>query len=230
MASRPQKTNARGSTRSRLAIPRAARRCAALLLCSAVTSVSGATLDADALISRLARVPPATIAFSEARFSPLLTEPLVVSGRLSYLGQGSFDRDLDIPYAEHTAIRGESVSVERAGEPPRTFALKRAPELGALLMSFVALLSGDAAAVAREFTMTASGDTAVWTIELTPMDARQRRRLQRIVVSGAENEPRCLAVIGQQGGGSVMLLGESAAAEVSSSTSLEALLQRCSAK
>jgi hypothetical protein len=198
-----------------------------LLACLAAQGVRGAPIDAAGLIRSLAREPPATIAFAEARFSPLLKEPLIVSGRLSYLGSGNFDREVTSPYRETTAIRGESVRVEREGENPRTFALKRAPELGGLLTSFVALLSGDAARVTREFSVTASGRDAAWTMELTPLDNRQRRRLQEIVVGGAGAEPKCFVLLGADGAGTVMLLGADAAARLTPAASLDGLLGEC---
>ncbi|HEX5046417.1 MAG TPA: LolA-related protein [Gammaproteobacteria bacterium] len=192
--------------------------------------VPAAPLDAEAVIKSLHREPPATIEFAEARFSPLLDEPLIVSGQLTYLGAASFDRHVTAPYEESTAIRGESVRVERGGENARTFALKRAPELGGLLASFVGLLSGDASAVTREFGVTASGAAAAWTIELTPLDGRQRRRLQEIVVGGAGSEPKCIAVLSSQGGGTVMLLGEGAAGRLTAAATLESLLGQCRAE
>ena len=120
---------------------------------------------------------------------------MIVSGELSYLGAGSFDRRVTAPYRESTEIRGQSVRVAREGEPPRTFALKRAPELGGLLTSFVALLSGDAAAVAREFSVVAIGDEGAWALELAPLDGTKRRRLQQILASGMDDELKCLAVL-----------------------------------
>ncbi len=83
-----------------------------------------AALDADALVAKLARPAPASIAFTEVRLSPLLREPLVVSGELEFSGPTSLDRHVRQPYREDTAIRGESVRVEREGEPPRSFALE----------------------------------------------------------------------------------------------------------
>jgi hypothetical protein len=199
----------------------------AIFLWLPVQAVLAASLDAEAVIKSLERDPPATIAFAEARFSPLLTEPLIVSGQLSYLGAASFDREVTAPYRESTAIRGESVRVQREGESARTFALKRAPELGGLLASFVALLSGDASTVAREFSVTASGSDAAWMIELTPLESRQRRRLQEIVVGGAGNEPRCIVVVSSQGGGTVMLLGEGARDRLTAAATLDSLLRQC---
>lgn len=114
--------------------------------------------DADALIARLAKPAPATVAFTEVRFSRLLREPLIVSGELGYSGPISLDRRIATPYREDTAIRGESVKVERQGEKPRSFALKHAPELRGLLSGFSAMLSGDATALRQNFAVTMTGD------------------------------------------------------------------------
>src|SRR5689334_2459389 len=86
---------------------------------------TAATLDANALIGRLAKPAPATVAFREVRFSSLVNEPLIVAGELGYSGPGSLDRKVTQPYNETVAIRGESVRVEREGEQPRTFGLNR---------------------------------------------------------------------------------------------------------
>ena len=69
------------------------------------------------------------MAFTEVRFSSLLREPLVVSGELGYSGAGSLERRVTAPVPRDDDDRGESVRIERDGEAPRSFALKRAPEL-----------------------------------------------------------------------------------------------------
>lgn len=200
----------------------------ALALLSAPTMSWGAgPNDADALIARLARPAPATIAFTEVRFSKLLREPLIVSGELGYSGSTSLDRRVTTPYREHTAIRGESVKVEREGEKPRTFALKHAPELRGLLSGFSALLSGDAAALRQTFNVTLAGDAATWTLELAPLDTKAQRRLREIEVTGHESEPRCFSMTTADGASSVLLLGEAAGEAVPNDVTLEALQKRC---
>jgi hypothetical protein len=183
--------------------------------------------DADALIARLAKPAPASIAFTEVRFSRLLRAPLIVSGQLSYNSADSMDRQVEQPYREHTAIRGESVRVEREGEQPRSFALKHAPELRGLLSGFSALLAGDAAAIKRSFSVATKGDAASWTIELTPNDARARKRLQQIVVDGSNAEPHCFSMLNADGSKSVLLLGATAAGAVTANVTNEELQKRC---
>ncbi|MGH8178755.1 MAG: LolA-related protein, partial [Steroidobacter sp.] len=194
---------------------------------TAITAHGATTPDVDALIARLARPAPATVAFTEVRFSPLLKQPLIVSGELGYAGATHLDRRVLTPYREQTAIRGDSVRVEREGEPARSFALKRAPELRGLLNGFTALLAGDAVAIRRNFDAAVTGAEDGWRLELTPTDARARRRLKRIIVSGAADEPRCFSMLNADGGASVMLLGETAETKPAPDVTLEALQERC---
>jgi Outer membrane lipoprotein carrier protein LolA-like len=181
--------------------------------------------DAAALIERLARPAPASIAFTEVRFSPLLKAPLIVSGQLGYQGASRLDRRVLRPYLEDTSIRGEAVRVEREGAAPRSFALRRAPELRGLLESFTALLAGDAAALERNFAATTLGRTDDWRLELTPRDPKMQRRVERIVVSGAHDAPRCFIMHGADGGASVMLLGEAAEQDVAGLNRMQVLAQ-----
>lgn len=192
-------------------------------------SASPTEADVDALIARLAKPAPATVAFTEVRFSRLLREPLIVSGELGYSGTTSLDRRVTAPYREHTAIRGESVKVEREGEQPRSFALKHAPELRGLLSGFSAMLAGDTAALRKNFAVKMTGDENAWALELTPADARARHRLKEIEVTGHQNEPRCFSMTTADGAASVLLLGAAAGEPVPKEVTLTTLQHRCGA-
>lgn len=201
----------------------------ALTLAVMLPAARGADLDADSLLRRLARPAPASVAFKEVRFSSLLREPLIVSGELGYSGPTSLERQVVTPYRESTRIVGDSVRVEREGEPTRSFALKRAPELRGLLSGFTAMLAGDSEGLRRNFAVAISGTQESWNLELTPLDANARRRLDRILVSGHSDTPRCFSLLNRDGGASVMLLGEAADAQLPEPT-LERLLTFCRAE
>lgn len=186
-----------------------------------------AELEPAALIRSLAQPAPATTAFKEVRFSPLLDRPLIVGGELRYEGPASLDRIVMEPYREHTAIRGESVRIERDGERPRTFALKRAPELQGLLNAFAGLLAGDPAAVERSFATSVSGSAEAWELRLAPHDARARQRLRELTMMGAQETPRCMTMLTADGAHSVMLLGEAAARTVAPTVSAAELQTYC---
>ena len=203
------------------------RRLLMLTLLSAATVCSASEHDADALIASLAKPAPATIEFTEVRFSRLLREPLIVSGQLGYSGPSNLDRRVTTPYRENTTIRGESVKVEREGEKPRSFALKHAPELRGLLTGFSAMLSGDPAALRQTFTVESTGSGDEWTLKLSPKDTKAKRRLQRMEVVGAGTEPRCFSMITADGANSILLLGAAAKDPVPKDVTEKAVLERC---
>jgi hypothetical protein len=204
------------------------RRLLMLTLLSAATICSAASeLDVDALVARLAKPAPATVEFTEVRFSRLLREPLIVSGELGYTDATSLDRRVTTPYRENTSIRGESVKVEREGEKPRSFALKHAPELRGLLNGFSALLTGDAKALRQTFTVNAAGSDDAWTLELVPPDTKLGRRLRAIEVTGSQADPRCFSMTTADGAQSILLLGATAKEPVPADVTAAALAKRC---
>ena len=206
------------------------RRLLLLALSSLPVIVAAATPDAPdvtALISRLAKPAPATIDFTEVRFSRLLKQPLIVSGTLGYAGPDILDRQVVTPYRETTQIRGTAVRVQRDGEPERSFALKRAPELQGLLSAFTALLAGDASAVERNFSIDAGGTEESWRITLAPRDARLARRVEQIVIDGHNDQPRCFWIHNGNDGASAMLLGLTSHLELPQPLTREWLERRC---
>jgi hypothetical protein len=206
---------------------RGAALLAVLISCLvAASSAPAAATDPRQIVASLAREAPSSIAFTEARFSALLREPLIVSGTLGYLGPGSLERRVTSPYAETTTIRGDSVRIERDGEDARTFGLKRVPELKGFVAAFAGLLAGDAKELEQEFTLSATGDSHAWQLELVPKEARARRRIRSVIVSGRASEARCFAVLDTQGGGSVILVG-SRDLPPDASVALDSLLGRC---
>ena len=204
---------------------RNAARCA--VACLAMASAA-AEPDPRTLVARLARDAPSSIVFTEARFSSLLRRPVVVSGELGYLGAGSLDRRVTSPYRETTTIRGSAVRIERDGQDARSFALERAPDLAGFLSAFGALLGGDSSALEQTFALAAKGDAdGAWTLELTPLDERARRRDSVIAIYGSSSELHCVATIDGARAGSVVLLGARSSGTVPPDSSLDDLLAHC---
>ena len=201
----------------------------ALTLLSTATITQSAEPDAQQLIARLAKPAPATIDFTEVRFSRLLKQPVIVSGTLSYADAATLDRHVTQPYREDTEIRGESVLVRREGEAERSFALKRAPELQSLLTAFTALLAGNYAAVERAFTIAATGNHDAWQLSLTPRDARMARRVKQIRIQGRSDLPRCFSILNDNDGASIMLLGATMHTELPQPLTREWLERQCAA-
>jgi len=186
------------------------KRLALLLLLPLSGAAWGAASELDSLLAALARPAPASTAFVEAHFSSLLTRPLVVSGTLEYLGPDALARNVQRPYRERSEIRGDTATVERAGERAQSFSLDRAPEMRGLLASFTDLLGGNRAALERSFRLDLHGSRRDWTLGLTPRDPRILERIRSIIVNGRGAEPRCLTTFQANDDTTIMLLADAA--------------------
>jgi hypothetical protein len=163
---------------------------------------------ARALISSLGRPAPARTPFAEARFMKVLDKPLVVSGQLAWLGGDRLERTVEHPNREVSTIADGQVTQQREGRSPRSFSLKRAPQLQLLLDSFVALLAGDAARLEQAFAVQHSADGSDhWTLTLTPHDAKLAQTVSRIDIDGSGNEPHCMLMQEADGDVAIDLLG-----------------------
>lgn len=150
------------------------------------------------------RATPARTPYVEVRYSGLLDRPLILRGELEYLGPGRLGKRVDSPYREQTTVADGSATVRRGERAPRTFSLGQAPELEGFLRGFSALLGGDAGALQRDFTLSASGTASNWQLRLKPRDDRLARRVQAIEVDGADGTPRCFRT--HEGDGDLAIL------------------------
>lgn len=137
----------------------------------------------------------------------MLDRALVLHGEMSWLGGKRLERTVVTPSPETTTIDGDQATLQRAGQKPQTFSLDRAPELKDLLGSFVALLSGNAAALSHSFTMHAYGNDLAWTLDLVPRDPAVATRIRGVSVDGSGEAMRCMRVDETNGDTSFTLLG-----------------------
>lgn len=164
--------------------------------------------DAKALVASLKRPAPARTPFAEARFMKVLDKPLVVSGELAWLGGDKLERRVDKPAKEVSTIADGEVTQEREGRKPRTFSLKRAPQLRILLDSFVALLGGDASRLDDAFDVQLGRDADRWALTLAPRDASLAKQIVSIQVYGSGNQPRCMRMNEKDGDTTIDMLGD----------------------
>jgi len=198
---------------------------ATCLAFAAIAMASSSELDS--ILQRLARPAPSSTPFIEARFSGLLSRPLIVSGELQYLGPGSLVRVVEKPYRERAEIRGNSVTIRRGDAPPQQFSLDQAPQMRSLVTSFSALLGGDVATLRRAFALDLHGSESDWTIGLTPLDPRVHESIRSILVSGSGGDPRCLTTFQANDDVDLMLLADSATGPVPAKADRKWFEARC---
>jgi hypothetical protein len=182
--------------------------------------------DAKALIASLNRPAPARTPFAEARFMRVLDKPLVVSGELAWLGGDRLERRVDKPTKETSTIADGEVTQEREGKKPRSFSLKRAPQLQVLLDSFVALLAGDPSRLGESFDVSLGRDADRWQLTLVPRDARIAKQIAGIHIYGSGTLPRCMRMDESDGDTAIDLLGD-LAAKMPAEPTREGLIAQC---
>lgn len=198
------------------------------LTATAALAATPASSLAESLLAKMARMPPVSTPFIQVSYRGVLDRPLVVSGTLRWLGGDRLERDIDKPFREVAKIGGGEMSAQRGGGEVHRMSLQQAPQVGAMLAGFRALLGGDVSALDRDFTLSAQGGDAHWVITLAPRTDQLRQRLVSIVIDGRGQEPRCLTVNDADGDTSITLLGAMAEQGLRSVAPLQsALAARC---
>lgn len=183
---------------------------------------------AQSLLAKLAQTPPVATPFVEVSYRGVLSRPLIVAGTLRWLGGDRLERDVTQPFTETAKAGDGELSVQRGDGEVHRVPLARAPQVGALLAGFRALLGGDLSALEQDFTLAAEGSQAHWVVTLTPRTPQLRQQLQSVVIDGRATEARCMTVTDAHGDSSITLLGAMAKAGLPSATPLEsALAARC---
>lgn len=121
--------------------------------------------------------------FSEQRFVKGFDAPLTSSGTLSFSAPDQFIRRTLEPRAESLAVDGNQLTLTRNGRS-RSVALDAAPEAAAAVEAIRGTLTGNAAALQREFDIGVAGDAERWTLTLTPRDARAAASLASVRLVG----------------------------------------------
>ncbi|MGY0505769.1 LolA-related protein [Luteimonas sp. e5] len=179
------------------------RLCSVALLCAAALPAlaqSANTVDAAWILSRLAQPAPMRTDFVEVRESPLLKNPLRISGEYRRPDADTLVREVRVPYAETTTIRGGQARIERPGRAARNFALARAPQLASIEAGFGALLRGDQRGIERDFEVQVEGSRNDWRMRLNPRQEALRAQLRDITLYGRGSELRCIETRIARGG------------------------------
>lgn len=201
---------------------------AALVLVAMAGAAPAAPRLAESLLAGMAKTPPVSTPFVQVSYRGVLDRPLVVSGNLRWLGGDRMERDIVKPFVETAKIAGGTLSVQRGSGEVQRMPLARAPQAGAMLSGFRALLGGDVSALQEDFTLSAQGSTAHWVITLTPRTDALKRHLASLVIDGRDHEPRCLTMTGANGDSSITLVGAMAEQGLESVAPLEsAVAARC---
>ena len=172
------------NTRGRL--ENALQRTLVLLLlvgASAATEVLADSFDLTRLMQLLAAAPASEVSFIEKKYSSLLAEPVVSTGKLVYRRPDVVEKNIESPRKERYRFVGDELALLRNGTEKR-IALSSQPLLQAFAASLRGVLGGDQALLRSHYQLSLQGVAASWQISMTPLDEQTLRYVQGIQVSG----------------------------------------------
>ena len=169
-----------------------------------------APFDLAQLMRTLAQVKAGEATFTEKRSVAMLERTLESSGRLSFEAPDSFTRETLKPRRDRVSVVGNTVTMSQ-GSRSRTVALDAVPEAAVIMEAIRGTLTGNRAALEKNFSATVSGNAQRWVLDLVPRDWRLREQVTSVRVSGQQALLREVVVAMADGDRSVMLIEPAAA-------------------
>ena len=169
-----------------------------------------APFDMAQLMRTLAQVKAGEATFTEKRSVAMLERTLESSGRLSFEAPDSFTRETLKPRRDRVSVVGNTVTMSQ-GSRNRTVALDAVPEAAVIIEALRGTLTGNRAALEKNFSTTVSGNAQRWALELVPRDWRLREQVTSVRVSGQQALLREVVVAMADGDRSVMTIEPAAA-------------------
>ena len=177
----------------------------ALLALLAASTAHADNFDLVHLMQLLSLAPEAEVAYTERKYSSLLTEPVVSSGTLAYRRPDTVEKNTVSPRKERFRIAGEELIVVRKGIENR-YPLSSQPLLSAFAASLRGVLGGNAELLRLHYRLKLEGGEQAWRLEMTPIEEEITRYVERISVSGHAGRIEQIEIRESSGDRSVLLL------------------------
>jgi outer membrane lipoprotein-sorting protein len=156
----------------------------------------------DRLMSMLAQHRSGRAAFTETKYLSIAAQPIESSGELAFIAPDHLEKHTQRPKPEDIVVDGDSVTMTRDNQT-HTFSLESYPELGTLIGSIRATLTGNRHALEEAYKVAVTGNSDDWSLTLTPLDPRIQT-ISRIALAGAGGELRSVAIQQADGDHSLM--------------------------
>jgi hypothetical protein len=154
----------------------------------AAQAASATPVTLDQIMATVRTVRHVDARYVEHRTLHVLRAPIETRGALRFDAPAHLEKAADPApdgTAEKLTIDGDRLTIDRGTAAAAVvLSLREHPEIGVLVESIRATLSGDAEALHRIFDVTPSGTLSHWQLVLQPRDPAQHAVLQWMRVSG----------------------------------------------
>lgn len=183
--------------------PRARLAIAAMFVLSSLAAPAHAQdVTLDSLMSALAQHKSGRAAFTETKYLSIAAQPVESSGELVFVAPDHLEKHTRKPKPEDIVVDGDRVTLTRNNQT-QTFSLETYPELGTLIDSIRATLTGNRGLLEQAYKMAIAGSDDDWSLTLTPLDPRIQT-VSRITLGGARGELLNVAIQQADGDHSLM--------------------------
>ena len=180
----------------------------------AVQAAGATPVTLDQIMAKVRTVRHVDARYVEHRTLHVLREPIETRGSLRFDAPAHLEKAADQAAdgtAEKLTIDGDRLTIDRGtGAAPVALSLREHPEIGVLVGSIRATLSGDADALQQVFDVTPSGTLSHWQLVLQPRDPAQHAALQWMRVSGYAERITAIETADHDGDRSEMAIVEQA--------------------
>lgn len=176
----------------------------AFAACMAPTSYAE-EWDIDQLMRTLAQTRSGHASFIEKKSIAILEKPVESSGELFYTAPDRLEKRTLKPKAESMLLDHGTLTIEQKGKK-HVLQLQSYPEIAAFIDSIRGTLAGDRKALERTYKLDLEGDEQNWTLTLLPLDAKMKKVVERIRITGGRNELRNIEINQADGDSSLMTI------------------------
>lgn len=162
-----------------------------LLICLSVTpaayAVSANNLKLNELFQMFSQQKQSTVDFSEEKYASFLEEPIISSGHFEFSAPDKLYKFITKPDKISQKVEGNILEINEANEV-HSIDLNEHPEFSAILRSIINLLSGNLAALKKDFKLEYKNTSSGWTLLLTPRDSYVSGYIDSIKMFGETNK------------------------------------------
>lgn len=175
------------------------------LLAAAFTLPAFAAFDLSQLMNDLAQHKGGRAKFVEKKYIALLDKPVIATGEMNYIAPDRLEKRTLTPKPELMILDKDTLTLEREKQK-LTINLANQPEALAFVDSIRGTLSGNRAALEKNYLLHLAGTAEKWELTLLPSDQKIATLIQRITVSGSRNQILSIEYLQADGDRSVLAI------------------------
>lgn len=145
------------------------------------------------LMRLLAQQKSGKASFIEKKYIAILDKPLESSGELSFDAPDRLEKRTLKPRPEAMLLDGDKLTVTLFEKRPLNLRLQDHPDVAALVESIRGTLSGNQAALEKNYLIDFTGVQGKWQLTLTPVQKAVAKVVRLVRIDGAEASIKTIA-------------------------------------